>query len=148
MRRISDYCLEMIKNFEGLYLSTYRCPAGVLTIGYGHTGEDVKPGLQITKEQAETILKEELKKLEVAINKYVKVPLTQNQFDALVSWVYNVGIGALLKSTLLKYLNIGRYDLIPNELKRWNKVKGKVLNGLATRRNMEAKLFQTKDTTI
>lgn len=132
---------EIIKEHEGLRLEAYLCPAGVWTIGYGHTGSDVWPGLVITKEWAEWLLEEDLKRFEANVSGYVKVDLTQDQFDALVSFTYNVGAEAFKNSTLLKKLNAEDYEGAANEFPRWNKSKGKVLGGLVKRRNEERKLF-------
>ena len=135
--------LNLIKSFEGVRLLAYKCPAGILTIGYGHTGSDVTKGKTITLNEAENLLKKDLKKYESAVNNSVKVPLNQNQFDALVSWTYNVGVGAMANSTLLKKLNAGLYHEVPTQLKRWNKASGKVLSGLVRRREAESALFIT-----
>jgi lysozyme len=132
---------EIIKYYEGLRLEAYLCPAGVWTIGYGHTGSDVWPGLVITKEWAEWLLDEDLKKFEAYVSGYVKVDLTQDQFDALVSFTYNVGAEAFKNSTMLKKLNAGDYEGAAKEFPRWNKSKGKVLPGLVKRAEAQRKLF-------
>lgn len=137
--------LTLIKNFEGLRLTAYLCPAQVWTIGFGSTGAHVKPGMTITKEQAEDLLLKDLVRFENAVHRLVKVPLTQNQFDALVSFTFNVGIGSLQKSTLLRLLNEGKYDQVGPQLMRWNKAGGKELPGLTRRRRAEADLFNKKD---
>lgn len=138
--------LDLIKQFEGLRLKAYKCPANVWTIGYGHTSAAgqpaVKSGMSITEAQANKILASDLGQYEDAINNSVKVDLTQNQFDALVSFVYNVGIGAFQKSTLLKKLNAGQYDVVPGELMKWTKSGGKELPGLVRRRRAEAALWR------
>ena len=121
--------IELIKHFEGCELEAYKCPAGVWTIGYGHI-KGVHEGMTITEHQAEEMLKSELHEYEGYINDYVTVPLNQNQFDAMVSWVYNLGGGNLRASTLLKVLNAGEYDGVPAQMLRWNKAGGKVLEGL------------------
>ena len=136
--------LSLIKKFEGCELYAYQCSAGVWTIGYGHT-KDVEPGMQITKEDAEEMLVEELHEYESYINDFVTAPLSQNQFDALVSWVYNLGPANLKSSTMLKVLNAGEYDEVPAQMKRWNKAGGKVLEGLIRRREAEACLFVGKE---
>ena len=118
--------LALIKKFEGCELKAYQCSAGVWTIGYGHT-KDVVEGMEITQEQAEQMLVDELHEYESYINKYVTVALSQNQFDALVSWVYNLGPANLSASTMLKVLNSGEYEDVPAQMKRWNKAGGKVL---------------------
>ena len=133
-------CLALIKKFEGCELKAYQCSAGVWTIGYGHT-KDVVEGMEITQEQAEQMLVDELHEYESYINKYVTVALSQNQFDALVSWVYNLGPANLQSSTLLKVLNSGDYSGVPAQIERWNKAGGKVLEGLIRRREAESALF-------
>ena len=136
--------LSLIKKFEGCELYAYQCSAGVWTIGYGHT-KDVEPGMQITKEDAEEMLVEELHEYESYINDFVTAPLSQNQFDALVSWVYNLGPANLKASTMLKVLNAGKYEDVPAQMKRWNKAGGKVLEGLIRRREAESLLFLGKE---
>ena len=136
--------LALIKKFEGCELKAYQCSAGVWTIGYGHT-KDVVEGMEITQEQAEQMLVDELHEYESYINKYVTVALSQNQFDALVSWVYNLGPANLKASTMLKVLNDGKYEEVPYQMKRWNKAGGKVLDGLVRRREAEALLYQGKE---
>ncbi len=136
--------LALIKKFEGCELNAYQCSAGVWTIGYGHT-KDVVEGMEITQEQAEQMLVDELHEYESYINKYVTVALSQNQFDALVSWVYNLGPANLSASTMLKVLNSGEYEDVPAQMKRWNKAGGKVLEGLIRRREAEACLFVGKE---
>jgi len=132
--------IDLIKHFEGCELYAYKCPAGVWTIGYGHT-KGVEPGMQITEEDAHNMLVEELVEYESYINNLVTVGLNQNQFDAMVSWVYNLGSANLQASTLLKVLNAGQYGEVPAQMLRWNKAGGKVLEGLTRRRQAEADLF-------
>jgi len=132
--------LEMIKHFEGLELNAYQCAAGVWTIGYGHT-KGVQKGMVISEDTANEMLVEELNEYENYINTLVTVELNQNQFDAMVSWVYNLGGGNLKASTLLKVLNAGDYAGVPAQMMRWNKAGGKVLEGLTRRRQAEADLF-------
>ncbi len=132
--------LELIKHFEGCELEAYKCPAGVWTIGYGHI-KGVSEGMTITEAQAEEMLQSELIEYEGYINDLVEVELNQNQFDAMVSWVYNLGGGNLRSSTLLKVLNAGDYAGVPAQMLRWNKAGGKVLEGLTRRRQAEADLF-------
>jgi len=132
--------LEMIKHFEGLELNAYQCAAGVWTIGYGHT-KDVQQGMVISENTANEMLVEELNEYESYITGLVTVELNQNQFDAMVSWVYNLGVGNLKASTLLKVLNAGDYAGVPAQMMRWNKAGGKVLEGLTRRRQAEADLF-------
>lgn len=132
--------IALIKKFEGCELKAYQCSAGVWTIGYGHT-KDVEEGDTISKDQAEEMLVEELHEYENYVNEYVNVALSQNQFDALVSWVYNLGPANLQSSTLLKVLNSGDYSGVPAQIERWNKAGGKVLEGLIRRREAESALF-------
>ena len=133
--------VALIQKFEGCELEAYKCPADVWTIGYGHT-KGVVEGMKITKEEAEQMLVDELHEYENYINEYVTTALSQNQFDALVSWVYNLGPANLKASTMLKVLNSGKYEDVPAQMKRWNKAGGKVLEGLIRRREAEACLFR------
>ena len=138
--KTSQYGIDLIKHFEGCELEAYQCAAGVWTIGYGHI-KGVSEGMTITQEQAEQMLLDELVEYENYINELVSVDLSQNQFDALVSWVYNLGPSNLRSSTLLKVLNSGDYNGVPAQIMRWNKAGGKVLEGLTRRREAEARLF-------
>ena len=131
---------KILKFFEGCKLTAYQDSVGVWTIGYGHT-KGVYEGMTITQEEAEQMLLTELEEYEGYVEKYVTVPLTQNQFDALVVWVYNLGPTNFRNSTLLKELNSGNYTAAGKEITRWNKAGGKVLAGLVRRREAEAKLF-------
>lgn len=139
---------NIIKESEGLRVSSYLCPAGVWTVGYGTTrinGKPVEKGMKITTDEAERFLEQDLKVFEDAINQNVKVELTQNQFDALVSFVYNVGVANLQKSTLLKKINLGKFSEAADEFLKWNKAKGSVLAGLTKRRKAERELFVKPD---
>ena len=138
--KISDKGINLIKEFEGLELISYLCPAKVWTIGYGHT-KGVQEGMEWTEEQAEESLKEEVISYCRYVEELVKVPLNQNQFDALTSWTYNLGPTNLKSSTMLKVLNDGNYDEVPEQIKKWNKAGGQVLNGLIKRRDAEVELF-------
>jgi GH24 family phage-related lysozyme (muramidase) len=142
-KKINQAGLELIKNFEGLKLEAYLCPAKVPTIGYGTT-TGVKMGDRITAAQAEALLRKDVEKFEAAVRKLVTVPLNDNQFSALVSFTYNLGAGALQKSTLLKLLNQGDYESASQEFLKWNKAGGKVLTGLVRRRQAEQALFLKK----
>ena len=137
---ISNTGIDLIKHFEGCETEAYLCPAGVPTIGYGHI-KGVQMGDVITEAQAHEMLVEELDEYESYINDLVTVSLNQNQFDAMVSWVYNLGGGNLRASTLLKVLNSGDYSGVPEQIMRWNKAGGRVLEGLTRRRQAEADLF-------
>lgn len=136
----SDEGIKLIKQFEGCKLTAYKCPAGVWTIGYGHTA-GVKQGQKISQAQADIYLKSDLKTFENAVNSCVKVSINRYQFDALVSFAYNCGAGALKTSTLLKKLNKKDFTGASKEFSKWNKANGKVLNGLTKRRAAEAELF-------
>ena len=138
---ISQNGINLIKQFEGCRLEAYKCPAGVWTIGYGHTGSDVVSGKKITQEQAENLLKQDLIVHCNNVSKLVKVKLNQNQFDALVSFEYNVGYGNFSSSTLLKLLNKGDYTGAAGQFERWVYAGGKVLEGLKNRRKAEKELF-------
>jgi lysozyme len=135
--------LELLKHFEQFKGEAYQDSVGVWTIGYGRI-KNVKPGDTCTLQEAEDWLAEELEdEYEGYVRKYVTVDLTQDQFDALVCWTYNLGGGALQSSTLLKRLNAGLYHEVPAQMKRWNKAGGKVLRGLTRRRFSEAHLWAT-----
>lgn len=144
----SDQCYAIIKHFEGCKLKAYQDSVGVWTIGYGNTfygdGSRVKPGDVITQAQANDLLPIIVKKFAMDVYKFVKRPLLQHEYDALVSFTYNVGIGNFEKSTLLKKVNNNAPgDQIQAEFAKWNKAGGKVLNGLIRRRNSEAVLYAT-----
>lgn len=141
MREISTEGLAAIKQHEGLRLNAYRCPADVPTIGYGSTGKHVSMGMSITESEAEALLRKDVARFEECVNAYPTVPLSQGQFDALVSFAFNLGCGALKTSTLLKKLNRGDYQGAADQLPRWNKAGGKALAGLTRRRNEERDMF-------
>ena len=136
--------IALIKEFEGLRLKAYQCPGGVWTIGYGHTA-GVKPGMLITKTQAEEYLKADL----IAFERYLNglgLALNQNQFDALISFIYNVGTGNFSNSTLLRKVIVNLQDnSIMDEFLRWVYSKGRVLPGLQRRRLAEMKLYFSND---
>lgn len=142
-RHISQTGIDLIKKFEGCKLNWYRDSVGVYTIGYGHT-KGVHAGMRITEQEAEDLLKSDLIVYEDCVKKNVKVELTQNEFDSLVSWTFNLGCGSLQKSTMLKYLNEGKKQFVTSEMVKWNKAGGRVLKGLILRREAEAKLFSTQ----
>ena len=144
--KASQECIELIKRFEGFSAKPYLCPAGVPTIGYGSTRDtDGKPITMqhppITEAQARALLAATLVTYEDAVNRYVKVPLNQNQFDALVDFAYNAGAKNLLTSTLLKKLNAGDYAGASKEFGKWVYGGTKKLNGLVKRREAERQLF-------
>lgn len=142
---VSQAGLDLIKSHEGCKLTSYKCPAGIWTIGYGNTyyedGSKVTSGQTITQNRAEQLLAMTVQSFATRVRALVTVDLTQNQLDALVSFSYNIGIGAFQSSTLLRKLNSGDYSGAANEFKRWNKGGGKVLQGLVTRRQHETNLF-------
>lgn len=133
---------ELVKKWEGLKLEAYLCSAGVPTIGWGHT-KDVKLGDVITLEQAEEFFLEDWEEASQAVYKLVKVPLTENQLGALISFVFNLGYGNLQKSTLLRLLNEGKYLEASNQFPRWNKANGVVVPGLTNRRLEEKVVFNS-----
>lgn len=141
MRHVNDDGIRLLKQWEGLRLTAYQDVGGVWTIGYGHTGSDVTEGLTITEAEAETLLRTDILDTEQAVAQLVKVDLTDNQFAALVSFVFNVGRGAFAKSTLLRKLNAGDYDAVPGELAKWIRAGGKPVKGLANRRAAEVGLW-------
>lgn len=133
--------LELIKNAESFRAYPYLCPANVWTQGYGHT-RDVKPtSLPVTVAQAEVWLAADVKQYEQSVKTLIKVPLTQGQFDALVSFTFNLGGGALQRSTLRSKLNRGDYEGAANELLKWVRGGGRILSGLVKRRAAERELF-------
>ena len=142
----SQKCIDLIKQFEGFSSKPYLCPAQVWTIGYGSTRyEDGRyvtaKDTHIDEAKAIAIMKVTLKEYESAVNRYVKVKLNQNQFDALVSFAYNLGNKALLNSTLLKRINEGNFMAANNEFRKWVFANGIKLQGLVRRREAERILF-------
>lgn len=140
---ISETGLALIRQFEGLRLSAYRCPAGIATIGYGSTA-GVQMGQTITTERAEELLREDVRQFEAAVSRLVKVPLTQGQFDSLASFAFNLGAKSLEQSTLLRLLNAGDYTGAAAQFDRWVYASGKKLSGLVKRRAAERALFEGK----
>jgi lysozyme len=131
----------LIQSFEKLALESYQDQGGVWTIGWGHTGKDVGPGQTCTPQQADAWFAADTAGVCRAINQTVTVPLRQNQFDALVAFTYNVGAGNEAHSTLLRLLNAGDYGGAADQFPVWNKVNGRVSNGLVARRAAEQRLF-------
>lgn len=143
---MSDHGLDLLKEWEGCVLKPYKDSGGKWTIGVGHliTTEEKKSGKfngAITMEEALDLLACDIQPAEYVVNDAVKVSLTQNQFDALVSFAFNCGCMAFRHSTLCALLNQGQYDQVPVQLLRWNKVGGKVCDGLVKRRACEIKLW-------
>jgi len=155
--QMSENGLELLKQWEGFKLQQYKDSAGLPTIGVGHlitkseqasgaiviNGVPVQYANGLTDQQALDLLSQDVGPAETSVNNGVKVALNQNQFDALVSFTFNVGGGAFASSTLLKVLNQGQYDQVPDQLRRWNKAGGKVVQGLVNRRTNEINLWNT-----
>lgn len=145
--RISKDGLDLIKRSEGCRLEAYPDPATggpPLTLGWGHTGSDVTPGKAITQAEADRLLDEDLDLFERGVSRLVTVELTQGQFDALVSFAFNLGLGALGQSTLLKMLNAGDTDGAAKQILRWDKAAGRQMAGLTKRRHAEMELFNSE----
>ena len=152
MRVLPQAASGLTKLSEGLFLESYQDDAGIWTVGYGHTA-GVKPGMVITEQQADDFLAQDLANAQAIVEKYVTVPLNDNQYGALVDFVFNVGKGmpgvksgfVYLRngqpSTLLKLINQGQYSLAAQQFALWNKCDGRVLNGLTARRKAEADLW-------
>ena len=139
---INDTTIKEICNFEGLVLTAYKCPAGVWTIGYGHT-KGVKRGQRITKEQAVEYLKQDIQPIINYLNK-LNVCKTQGQFGALVSFIFNLGVGNFQKSTLYKHIKQNKSDdMICAQFMRWTKSGGRVLPGLVKRRQWECNMWRS-----
>ena len=138
--KTSDKGIELIKSHEGRVLTAYKCPAGVWTIGYGHTA-DVSPGMVIDETRAEELLRSDLKTAETAVSRQ-NLNINQNQFDALVSFVFNVGPGNFERSTLMRKAKLNENDhTIAGEFAKWKYGGGRVLPGLVKRRKDEAELY-------
>jgi lysozyme len=133
--------LTLTEGYEGLRLTSYQDSVGVWTIGYGHTGTDVGPGMTITQAEAKALLAADIQTAVNCVNNAVNVALTQDQFDALVDFVYNVGCANFRKSTLLKNINAGQFQTAADQLLIWNKANGHILAGLVSRRTGERALF-------
>lgn len=138
--KTSEGGIELIKQFEGFRAKAYLCPAGVATIGYGHTG-GVAMGDTIDEDEAEALLEADLRRFERSVARLVGVPLSQGQFDALVSFTFNLGGGALQRSTLRQKLNRGDYDGAAREFPKWCRAGGVKLAGLLRRRQAEMEMF-------
>lgn len=133
--------IDLIEKFEGTVLKVYKDAVGKDTIGIGHLIKAGEYFTTLTQQQAEDLLAKDLKQFEIGVMTAVKVALTQNQFDALVSFSFNLGLGNLNSSTLLKKLNAGDYQGAADEFPKWNRAGGKVLQGLTNRRIAERELF-------
>lgn len=134
--------LDLIKHFEGLSLSAYKCPAGVWTIGYGTTGSWVKQGVIITEQMAEQLLRDDVAKFERGVTRALSgTQVTQNQFNAMVSLAYNIGLGGFQRSSVLRHHRAGNKIRAAASFLMWVKGGGKTLTGLVRRRNAERKLY-------
>ena len=153
--QMSPHGLELLEQWEGFKTTVYKDSAGLPTVGVGHlltkselssgkitiNGVPVSYENGLTEQQVTDLLAQDVQPAAAAVNNNVKVPLDQNQFDALVSFTFNVGVGAFTGSTLLKLLNQGQYDQVPDQLLRWTRAGGQVVQGLVNRRNNEIKLW-------
>lgn len=139
--KINEEGLALIKDFEGCKLQAYKDVGGIWTVGYGHVNTWVKEGVSITQEAAENILLLDIERFEKGVNELARIPIMSNQFSALVCLAFNIGLGALKKSTLLKKLNQVDFQVAADEFLRWDKVQGKSIPGLARRRAAERALF-------
>lgn len=139
--KVSAAGMAMIQSFEGLRLRAYKDIVGVVTIGYGHTGKDVKMGMTITKAQAEDMMRMDLAWFEQAVGGLLQLKATQNQFDAMVSLAYNIGGNAFADSTLLRKFNKGDSPGAADEFLRWTRAGGKNVQGLVRRRQQERNHF-------
>jgi len=144
---VGQRCIDLIKQYEGFSAKSYICPAGYLTIGYGHVIQKGEKFTTITEKQAVALLMRDLPAYEQWVGKLISEPLTQNQFDALTSFVYNLGPHRLKTSTLRKRINDGLHWLVPDELRKWVYGGGKRLNGLVARREAEAQLYSSASRT-
>lgn len=139
---INNAGIALIKKFEGLRLKAYTCPAGKVTIGFGHTGPDVYLGQEINEREAEQLLKGDLLEFEHGVNDYLDgVPASFNEFSAMVSLAYNIGLGNFRKSSVLRFHKEGKKTLAANAFLLWVKAGGKPLTGLIKRRNAERSLY-------
>lgn len=143
MMRMSKRGYELIKTFEGYFQRPYLCPAGYPTVGYGHLireGEDFSQGL--TEEEANALLRKDIGHYESAVLRLIHVPLNQSQFDALVSFTYNLGPGALQRSSMRQKINREEHEEVPREMMKWVWAAGKKLKGLIRRRQAEGLMYQ------
>lgn len=145
MREVTQQGVDLVKRFEGFSATPYVCPAGYLTIGYGHLIRDDEKLIfdgGISKKDAEELLRQDLRASEQSVIRLIHTPLNDGQFDALVSFTFNLGAGALQRSTLRRKINRGEHELVPRELKRWVWANQKKLYGLVRRRQYESFLYQ------
>jgi lysozyme len=142
MRHITQQGLDLIKHFEGFSPTVYKCPAGLSTIGYGHLIRKWESFTLITEAEAEDLLRQDVQVTERAVLRLINVPLTDGQFDALVSFTFNLGSGSLQNSTLRRVVNRNDHCEVPTQLKRWVWSGGKKLKGLQLRRSAESSLYE------
>ena len=143
--KLSQRGIDLIKQFEGYSSKAYPDPAtggAPWTIGYGTT-KGVKPGMVITAQQAEKMLRDDVAKFEIGVSSLITAPTTQGQFDAMVSLAYNIGLGNFGKSTLLKKHNARCYTCAADQFRVWNRANGKVMNGLTKRRAAERQVYMS-----
>jgi lysozyme len=138
---VNAAALQIADISEGCFLTSYRDPAGVWTIGYGHVGPEVRAGMVITQLQADSWRAADMARAGAFVEAHVRVPLTDNQFSVLAELTYNIGVGNFLGSTLLRKLNARNYDAVPGEIAKWTRAGGKVLPGLIARRAKEVALW-------
>ena len=137
----SDAGLALTRKFEGLNLNSYQDQVGVWTIGYGHTGPTIHGGITITQDQADQLLQSDVASSVACVNRAITTAINQNQFDALVDFVFNLGCGALLSSTLLRDINAGNFATAAQQFLLWDHARGIVIQGLLRRRQAESDLF-------
>lgn len=140
--------IDLIKEFEGVRLVAYQDQGGVWTIGYGHAQGDVKPGETILKEQAAAMLVNDIAEFERQVTKLLTIKVSDNQFSALISFAFNLGAGTLRRSSLLRHVNQGYFEMAADDFLNWNKVHGVVVEGLTRRRIAEKALFEKKISSI
>lgn len=140
--KTSQAGIDLIKSFEGLVLKAAPCPAGIPTVGYGHTGPEVYNGLRITAEFAEDLLRQDLGRFERGVERLIAgVPTTQAQFDAFVSLAFNIGLGGFQRSSVLRHHRVGNKNTAAASFLMWVKAAGRTLPGLVRRRNAERRLY-------
>ncbi len=142
---MNKFAIAIIKRFEGCRLQAYPDVGGVWTIGYGYTGPEVVKGLVISQLDADSLLTKDLYEFESGVNNLVKVTLSQQKLAALISFAYNLGLGALTSSSLLKAVNASQFDVAADKFLKWDHVNGKVIKGLTARRAAERALFLSVD---
>ncbi len=143
IRKVTQDCIDLIRHFEGFRSKPYLCPANYLTIGVGHLITESEKFDEITEEEGDELLRKDLTKSEGSVLRLLTVPLEDNQYDALVSFVFNLGGGALQRSALRRKVNRGEHGDVPDEFRKWIFAGGRKLKGLVRRRETEAILYAT-----